>query len=664
VPGVSLKTPEVRALADELKAGFKERRTILEGMPATQQAHFMEEYFPHFWKDPNAAANFVRQYAGGAGKQGSGASLKARTMPTIDDGLAAGLEPLYTNPVEAAMRYFESMDKFIASTEMLQTGKDTGKVVYIRPTVMGASGRQDSLKIPQGYAPLEGRGSTNAVGEKAYAPEDWARVYNNFISRGWDQIGGGEYGVAYNALRRGSNAITQAILSFIGYHAFTMAEATMSNQMAKTVREIRHVRPGQAMKEFGKVFTAPVAYASKGKKLSDVYLGKTMPVSPQDKEIVDLITQAGGRMHGIKHALDYDASALGSYFKAFKRGRLQMELATQYADIKAHPVLGTARTAASNIGRIMDTFNQPIFQHYIPSIKNAAAYENMAQWMKLNPNAGQAEKLKVAREIVDSVDNRFGEMIHDNIFWNKVAKQSAMLGMLSYSWNMGGIREIGGGVRDFARAGVGKGGWTAKMDYTVGMALNWGMMSAIYQYIKTGEAPRDLHDLAAPRTGGIDERTGQPERIIPPGIMKDVFGYYEHFGQEVINKVSPAAKLAGNTASILVGMGGSDWRDDPILSPREEGQTAWNKAPQWLAEYFNFVIKSMTPIQMQNLTKGKERGSNLSDVEKALGIRTAPRQLVDPEGQEAMRRGIWTRKWRGKERHDRREEERYNQDNE
>jgi hypothetical protein len=414
---------------------------------------------------------------------------------------------------------------------------------------------------------------------------------------------------------------------------------------------------GAMTKDLVKWRVAPVSFGANANNFGEIYLGKA-PMSPQDKEIIDLITDAGGRMSGTKHALDYDASALGDYVTAFRRGRLRAELAAQGRDIAANPVSGSFRAVASNMARVMDTFNKPLFQHYIPSIKNAAAYENMGQFLKQNPGATQAEKLAAARKVVDSVDNRFGEMIHDNIFWNKVAKQTAMLGMLSYSWNVGAVREIGGGVRDIARSTVKGQEMTPKADYVIGMTINWAMMSAIYQFAKTGEAPKDVHDLAAPRTGGVDARTGQPERIIPPGIMKDVFGYYEHFTDEVSNKLSPAVKTTWQTIN------NADWRGDPILSPRSPGQSMIEKAPDWLAEYFSFIGKTMSPIQLQNLSKGPEEGSALNSAELMLGIRKAPRQLMAPDEYDAMMDGIRKRKWQAKERHDRQEQQRYGGTNE
>jgi len=652
--------PQLQQLADVLRKAFEARKAKLQSLPPTSQARFVDDYFPHFWTDPNAARQALPSM-GGPIKQGSGASLKARSVPTIEEGIRRGLTPVTTDPIEAALRYVTSMDKFIAATEVLHRAKEAGLVKYFRPRTMGASGHPDSYQgVPPGWVRIEGRGATDTTGAVAHAPEDFARVYNNFISKGFHDIGGGEYGRVYDVLRHGANTTTQMLLSLSGYHAFTIAEASLSSQLAKVVGAFRGGRIAEGLNELVKYPFSPVTYALKGRKARDIYLGKTAGTA-QDQELVDLITQAGGRMVGSTHALDYQSSALGSYYVAFKRAQLKAQMIDSWARARGSSA-GPFKEAASHIGRIMDTLNQPIFQHYIPLIKNGAAMENMAQWIKANPGATQAEKLAAARKIVDSIDNRFGEMIQDNIFWNKFAKQSAQLGMLSYSWSMGGWRELGGGVRDAARGVMRPGhgaGWSPKTDYVVGMALNWAVMSAVYQHLKTGEYPKDMQDLAAPRTGGIDSRSGLPERMLMPGIMKDVYGYYEHPLQEAGNKLSVLPRHIAHTLS------NSDWRGDPVFSPREAEQPFMKKAPDYLQEYFDLVLKEMTPITVQNTGKGREEGSNISAVEKAIGMRTAPRQLVDPEGHEGMMRALAERRWfgrrgrGGKLGHDQAEQNRY-----
>ncbi len=628
------KTPQIRALVDSLRDALQSRKAQLKSLSEYDQKEFLEDYFPHMWQDPNGAKNVVR---GGIGRQGSGASLNQRTIPTFEDGIKAGLKPLYDNPIDGTMRYIMSMDNFIASKKVLEEGMKSGIVTEATPKVVGATGRPGSVTgIPDGYVELHGRG-----GKGKFAPEAWARVYNNWVSPGFEQFPTG--GKIYDAYRRFSNAIMQSLLGFSGYHAFTMAEATMSTDMARAAAAGRSMKPGQLLRSLASYPVGPIRYAYRGKKFKDIYLNKAVNVSQLDKEIVDLLTSAGGRMSGIRHTLDYEASKLGDFLTSFRRAQLKSEFGEQLKQIGQAPITGTAKVALSNLARTIQTFNKPLFQHYIPSIKNGVQGELMADFLKANPMASQTEKLAAARKIVDTVDDRFGEMIQDNIFWNKMFKQTAVVSMLSYSWNMGGMRAIGGGLRDIARASVGR-GWTPKADYVVATAINWAILNAMYQKAKTGKWPTEtdtpILDLMAGRTGGTDARSGKPERVLVPGIMKDVFGYYEHARQEVVNKLSPGLKAGWQMTT------NSDWRGDPIFEPRKEGQSVLDQLPTWLGNIFEFVAKAGTPISFQTAGK-REKGSAFTTPENVMGLRTAPRYLTDPHGYDAMMRALEQRRWYG-----------------
>ena len=649
--GTTLQDARAMALANVVKDEFEKRMTRLQQLPSTQQASFIDDYFPHFWKDPKAAQTFVDNF-GGMSRQGSAASLKKRTMPTIADGIAAGLQPISTNPLEMTMRYVTSMDRFIAATEVLDTAKASGTVRWLKPQVMGASGNPSSFKIPPGYVKLEGRATSRGDGSQAYAPEGFARVYNNWISRGIGEVDPA-YGHAYDTIRHGSNSITALELGLSGYHALTMMQEGVVNQVASALGYARRGHFGTAATKLAGAPAAPVSLAMKGKKLQDVYLGLT-PGARDMQEVTNLLTKAGGRAKGAQHAPDYQFSQTGSYVTALKRGALQGQLLVDKNEALSG-VGGTARVAFRHMGRIIDTVAQPIFEKYIPVVKNGAFYENMSGWLKQNPGATEAQKTAAARQIWDSVDNRFGEMVSDNVFWNQVLKQTAQLSLRSWSWTMGTSRELGGGVRDAIRApyktptGIGPNDakWTQKMDYAVALPLTYAALAATYQYLKTGQPPKDLQDLAAPRTGGTDAATGEAERIIMPGYMKDVFGFLEHPVQEAGNKFATAPTKAVEL------MENKDWRGDPIFPP------SGSDAPAWLSAFWNYATDSFGPISMKDIVKGRREGSNLNRFEKALGVRTAPRYLTDPNGFTQMMDRIDAKKWRGKQRHDERQKSFY-----
>ena len=641
--GLEMKEPELKALADTLKGAFDQRMEKLEALPSMQKMTFIQDYYPHLWKDPAAAQKAM----GGATKEGRSGFTKGRSVPTVADGLAAGLEPATTDPIAATLKYVANADRFIATNEVFDTAHDTGTVKYFKPG-----------KAPEGWTEVKGRmgdKSTPAGPLVAYAPEGWARIYNNFVSRGIAEHGP-EYQQAYDAVRHASNGVTAMELGLSGYHVLTMAQESMVNSVANAVGYARKGKPVDAVKSLGKAAVAPVGYAIKGKKLQDVYLGLSEG-SKEMKQAVDLLTSAGGRAKGSRHAPDYDFSTSGSYITALKRGTLRLQLAADKATIGEQPVLGSVKVAAKHLGRIFDTVAGPVFQTYIPRIKNGAFYENMSAWLKEHPGAPREEQLNAARQVWDSIDNRFGELVQDNLFVSKLMKQVGMLSLRSWSWTVGGdVRELGGAMRDVARApfkkatgtGPNEGKWTQKMDYAIALPVVYGTLSAIYQGLKTGQPPETMQDLLAPRTGGTDPATGQPERLVMPGYMKDVFGFAEHPVQEATGKIATAPKMAGQLAT------NQDWRGDPIFPPAGS-----ENAPSWLKAFWDYASQNLGPISLRSAAKGSKTGSNLSMPEQVLGVRTAPRKLTDPEGYEQMMKSIGQRKWKDKERHDRTQQRLY-----
>ena len=642
---------KLQPIADTLRQEFDKRMAKIQAMPSHQQMSFITDYFPHMWKDPQQALRQAQNYSGApAARQGSGLSMAKRSIPTTADGLGMGLEPITSNPLEMTMRYVQSMDRFIASQTVLDIAKENGTVKYFKPKFYGASGNPTSLqtgKIPDGWVPISGRGAENAAGAQAYAPEDWARVYNNFIDPGVYK--NADWANIYDAARRTSNAVTALELGLSGFHALTIANEAYVNGLAKGVSEVAGGAPLRGLLSSVKAPAGFVTYPLKGKKVQDIYLGRSL-AAPDYRKITELLERAGGRAAGKSHALDYDFSAAGNYWRSFQRGALGLEAKAAAQEIRQSPVMGTAKVATRQLGRTMDTVAAPLFEMYIPLVKNGAFYDNMSSWLKMHPNASQDQELAAARQIWDSIDNRFGEMVQDNIFWNKTLKQTSQLGMRSYSWNMGTIREIGGGVIDIGRTIAGQQEWSPRASYVVALPIAVATMNAAYQYLKTGEGARDIHDLVAGRTGGTAPGAGGrghvEERISVPGYQKDVFGWYEDWWQEARNKMSTALRVPAEVAS------NRDWRNDPIISPEAS-------APEWMQQYFNYVTNTFGPISIKQMIQGKKKGSDISRFESVLGLNPARAEIQDPQGFARMMKAIHRREWEGKERHDRTKERQY-----
>jgi hypothetical protein len=648
----------LQQLAGEMRQAFQLREARLRNLPAGAGADFIEHYFPHMWQDPARAA----QAFGGVSHQGSGASLRARSIPTVADGIAQGLVPISTDPIEMSMRYINSIDRFIASEATRESSVQLGYTQWVRPRTVGASGHPQSYDAPPGWVQLAGRGAQRGDGSRLYAPEDFARVYNNWLARG---VSDSDWRNVYNGLLRGSNAITALELTMSGYHAATMSYEAVLSQLASalqnTIGGIRNLNGRQILRGVGQFASwpaAPVRSYLRGRALEHVYLGQT-PGTPDMARITNLLELGGGRAVGSRHAR-IQVTQAQNYWTAWRQGQLRMERILAGArDLKTAPI----RTTLRAVGRAMDTFSHALFNVAIPRIKNGAFYETMQAWLESRPNATHAEQVRQARVIWDSIDNRFGEMVQDNIFWNQTFKQMALLAMRSYSWNMGTVREIAGGVGDIA---AGRGAIDSpRAAYVIAMPMGIGMVSAVYQYLKTGEAPRDLDDLVAPRTGGRAPGASVPslkpfgrsqqgeveERAMLPGYHKDVFGWYMDARGEALNKIATGPRIA---TQLLMN---KDWQGLPIANPEDS-------APEWLKQYFKFALDSLGPITARQQAKGEKIGSAITTGERWMGVRPAPSYLQDPENYAVQQRNLNLREWKRKQNVEQRQQRLYGGTNE
>lgn len=637
--GAKLRDPNLQPLADEVKNIYDEVHTDMAGLKQSQKLGFVQDYYRHQWvRDTHSEQVFS--------KGGMSHFTKERKIPTIAEGIRMGLTPRTLDPVQTTLEYVDNARRFLASKKMLEAGEASGDVIF------RGLGAKHKFPTDDRWVPID-----SALGKRGggqlYAKEGWARVFNNYISPGFT----GAAGDVMHSLRRTSNTITGLELGLSGFHFTTMVNEAIINDVASAVANISKGKFGAAAKNIALAPTAPIRLARKGGELRDVYLGKTSG-SPEMRRMAKLLTKAGGRGAGISHARDYEFTAMKSFWDAFQRGTLKMEGRQMLNDIKQNPFSGPPRQVASVVGRVMKDLMKPLFEVYIPRVKNGAFYDTMKQWLDTNPMATVKEQEDAARVIWDSIDNRFGESVNDNIFWKNHMKQIAMLSMRSYSWNVGTIREIGGGLKDIASHDM-----TPRVAYTIALPIVYGTIGALYQYMKTGEQPQDMKDLIAPRTGGTDPRTGLPERMVMPGYMKDVFGWYHDPLELASHKLSTFVTTAKELAT------GKDWRGAPIAPPNmPDENTPWEvNTPAWLLAYFNHVGSKMVPISVRDMEIGPygipqfrhKVGSNLTGPERLLGIQPGGQKYVDPEGLKALERYRELKGWRSKEAFDARQESYY-----
>jgi hypothetical protein len=620
-----LPTPELQSAADKIRDSNAYRESKYKSMPGTEKAGAIEDYFVHEWENPDQA----RQFAGNwIAKQGSGRNLKERSIPTIEEGLAAGLKLKTPNPVEAHMRYTANMDRYLANNEIVDTMTKAGDAKYFMSR--GAA--------PEGWVPLKGRLATRDMPDGTmtlYAPPNAATVYNNFVSRGFAEIGPNA-GQAFDMAQKVTNGAVALKLGLSGYHVITMAKEAIINDVARAVGQAGRGEILNAAKTAGLAVTAPVKTMLRGRQFLKEYLKPPDPTAAKTGSVLEQIADLGtdANMRAIGRDPSMFASGKGSYWTAYRNGTLGREMKTSFKNSLS--LSGATKEVIGNGARLLDTISQPIFDRYIPLVKSGAFYDNMADWLKANPGASVVEQRAASRAIWDSIDNRFGELVQDNLFWNKIGKQTAQVLTVSPGWNIGTIRELGGGVMDLA---TGK-GLTERGKYVVAMPIVTGVVSSILQFLKTGQAPDEKSMMGLFATGGTNP-DGTPERAMSPGYEKDVYGYAHDPLGEVANKLNPAVSTGVDL------LRNKDYRGQVIMNPN-------GTVGERLGQAGEFLFEQSLPISVGTLAHRK-KGTGISIGEGLLGVRPAPEYLQEPEAYEGAAEKRGQRAWKAKLRADQRQ---------
>ena len=415
-------------------------------------------------------------------------------------------------------------------------------------------------------------------GGRYYMPQDAAMIVDNLMATGLKD------NPITEGLLYGSGALNKAQLSVTFRHAVTTAIEASVGQMALAEKYlatgIAQRRPEmilKAIKSTGRVLTSPVepwtnvaSMLARSKVLRDPVTGKLSfkpgaPRSapgrfarnfinpgefPEMEAMNELYVTAGGRggqdpiyragdwrkavqaTRGIKQVVktawkDYDHfMSINPAYRGDLMKRLRM--ISDVAKIGS----GMAHVLPAAIEKM----TTPIFEYAVPMYKQAAFTRMMEYELdRLKPKLEEVgsdsptgKKLirDAAQRVHDSVDNRLGQLVYDNLAWNTALKNTLMMTIRSVGWQGGTFMEIIGGGLDWKKAATdtmrGKQAeFTHKMAYTIALPVVIGTMGMMMNYLMTGELPKDMKDLFMPRTGEKDEN-GVDKRIEIPSYMHNV----------------------------------------------------------------------------------------------------------------------------------------------
>jgi hypothetical protein len=602
-----LKQPDAKlqGIADTVRQILDDRRQKVQDLGNGKLENFYEDYFPHIWKKSDDAERAFKSWFAKRPMEGSKSFLKQRKIPTIKDGIDMGLEPESTNPVDLLLAKVREMDKYIFAHRALNDLKEMGVIKFKRATERMPEGfAKINDKIATVYEGKTEQGSLAIRGEYV-APEPAATLINNYLSPGLRKY------ASFRAYMGLGNMLNQFQLGWSAYHAgFTTFEAAVS-RMALGIGQIAHGAsvgsPQQILKGLGSIASAPTAPFT-GVVLGDKMLKEWYKPGTQGQqigELVDAMMMAGGRARMDKF---YQTQVTKKMMEALRQGNL----------------LGAAMRAPF---ALTEQAARPIMEWLVPRQKMAAFADFAKDEFGRFEEHGDPAQLRAAlAKAWDSIDNRMGQLVYDNLFWNKAAKDLAMASVRSVGWNVGTIREIVGGGADTLRAAAkiagGKGKeaeFTRRMQYIIALPLLAGIIGGLIHYLRTGEHPSELKDWFFPRRGPKGT-PGWSKRMALPNYVKDVAHWVHDPTGTVKGKIHPLAELIWEMLSNEDYFGKHIRNsNDPIVKQMEDE--------------LKHVGEAVEPIAARPLTAPDKKGQETT-AEKVLpfvGITEAPKYIKESE---------------------------------
>lgn len=422
------------------------------------------------------------------------------------------------------------------------------------------------------------------IAGKYYTPEGSALVLNNYLSPG---LRGNPL---YDLWRQSGNAMTQFQLGFSAFHIGFVTLDSVISKVALAGNYISRGKAGSAAATFLEAPFTPVTTFLKGDRIQRAWYGDTS--NAQATIMADVMSQAGGRA---RMDAFYAIEGTKQIKRSFKEGKLiKGILQIPYA--------------------ISEIAMKPVMQEYVPRMKMGIFNDIMKMEIETNPNVSHQDFVRKAQAAWDSVDNRMGQLVYDNLFWNKTLKDLAMVSVRSVGWNLGTIREVGGGILDYARFVTDalsrkKPDFTYRMAYVTALPIVVGLYGAIYQYLATGSGPQEIKDYFYPKVPGVDQY-GNQNRISLPSYMKDLYHYYTNPVQTVLNKINPV------DAAIV----------DMVQNKDFYGQKIYNEDDPFMQKVLDdlkFLVKQYEPFTFQNFEKTKNQPA-AQRAQAFFGITPAP----------------------------------------
>jgi hypothetical protein len=572
----------------------KEYRKILDeayelSKDLSEKINYIDNYFPHIWarEDVPKVKDFLYKYKTRIGKE---KYSKLRGLDLVKTGLELGFKLKTTNPESLVTARYVSALRAKAHADMLKRMQEQGVLKEVSPQEKDPN--KALIQTPFGI--FEGQPEIiNLINRKLqpsiYELDNW-------------------FGDVMKGALQAKNMYVSYILNLSGFHAVEVTASDIAIQGVLAMKSLGRGHIGKAIEQASTAIVQPLVSILKGKQIQNAYYGKDAP--EWAKRASEYLIRGGGRM---TMPAIYKVKAKQAFMKAIHKKN----------------VIGVIPRAVK-LG--LEYSMKPILEFYVPKLKVANYYKLVSDWLANHPNATTDQVDKYLSRTWDLMDYNFGQMVYDNLFWDRWARDLGVLSTLSLGWNMGTIRQFGGTPVDIVsnlKSIKSKSKDPLYVDrnlMTLAYLITIAGVGSLVGYLVAGRAPKTAKDFIAPPTGEIDDE-GNEVRVVIPAMTKEFlssteairkYGIIRGIPKYASHKLSPALSEAIDVFIRNKDYYGVDIRDPQAPVLEQVGQ---------VMDYF---LKKK-PISISSLQTNLRYNPDSSSWEKVapfLGFSTAPKYVT------------------------------------
>lgn len=566
-----------------------------------------ENYIFHVFKDSRGVAEFFRKKYGA--KWGDPGFTKGREFELYGQAKKAGFEPLFDNPEDIMLARQHATDIAQMQVNVLRELEKQGIAVKV-----------DGENRPNSWVSHEWRAPN---GERYWVHDSANGVLHNAFNTQslWAMKGiGGDLFRGAMFLKNAMVPVVLALSLFHPLHVATIANATGMVRASKLLLGGK-MSPARFAKEMieatvykdllsetgGQVASAFGASPRGGNRLLKAYQGKLadVDITPSDQLALHLMAEGGF------------IPEMAAQYRNNSIAKLQQAIARRSATALWH--LPFAAISA---------MQKPVFEVWIPSLKIASYLKDVQTALKADPTLmnDRTKRQVTFRKLAKSVDNRYGEMAYNTLFWNRWVKDLGVANTLSLGWQMGFLREYGGGMLDLARAKDGK---VAKGDFDRPMFVTYYTTQALaygglLTWALTGQQPQDLNDYIYPRSGETLPN-GRPERLNTMFYTREFASIYHHTEKEGL--IGGLGHLAASKASGVIGLT-AEWARG-VNSFGEEIRDPDAPAYKQLEQTLSATMEELQPISIEAIRNSTSDQQAKSMMLNIAGFSPAPKYVTE-----------------------------------